>query len=115
MGMRGKSDMVELYCFVVHAQHNASRMIERELLGKELSEQRAYRRLEHDREPARRQDREDSGRDMEAEGREGSNGRTRTSERLRIQQGGLKKGTNSSTCIGLVDRFKVWSLARNSC
>ena len=65
MGMHGeKKHVVELCCFVAHAQHNASRMI-----------QHAYRRLERDREPARRQDGEDSGRDMEAEGREGSNGR----------------------------------------
>ena len=31
-----KKHMVELYCFIAHAQHNASRMIE-EVLGREMN------------------------------------------------------------------------------
>ena len=65
---RRKKHVVELYCFVAHAQHNASRTIEGEALGKRTA--RISPRLKCDRKPERRQDREDSGRDLEAEGRE---------------------------------------------
>ena len=67
---RRKKYVVELYCFVVHAQHNASRAIEGEALRKRTAH--ISPQLEHDREPERWQDREDSGRDLEAEGQEGS-------------------------------------------
>ena len=77
---RRKKHVVELYGFVAHAQHNAAPLEGSAREFPKRCEQRAYAHiagLPRDREPARWQDREDSGRDMEAEGRrgEGSNGR----------------------------------------
>ena len=54
--------MVELYCFIAHAQHNASRTIE-EALGREANSVH----IAGLNVTENQQDREDSGRDMEAE------------------------------------------------
>ena len=63
--------MVELYCFVAHAQHNASRTIEGEALRKEANSAH-FADLNM---TENQQDREDSSRDMETERQEGSNSR----------------------------------------
>ena len=69
---RRKKHVVELYCFVAHAQHNASRTIEGEALGKEADSAHIAGLNVTGNQHARQQDREDSSRDLEAEGRESS-------------------------------------------
>ena len=91
MGMHGEKNTwlscTVFFFFFVHAQHNATRTTNmdrrgpREPRSREGSEQRACRRLERDRKSARQQDREDNGRDLEPEAREGSKSTSKESSR----------------------------------
>ena len=51
--VRRKKHVVELYYFVAHAQRKATRMTNMDKRIQEGSEQRTYRGLERDREPAK--------------------------------------------------------------
>ena len=64
--------MVELYCFVAHAQHIASGAIEGEAFVKEANSVHIASLNVTENQQDGKTDSEDSGRDLEAEDREGT-------------------------------------------